>query len=159
MSLPYATAAHGWRFVILIHKLAAIDFDQSLRIGVAGGSINTTRAKVFQGRAHILNTSDLALSRYAQVANQTVVQTHPTRLELRRGPDFDTAYGTLKDDPFTLIYRAALAEIMKFSKSFSFPFGNARLTGPQVRALKDFLTNVPNSKYVNVTPTDLTFSR
>ncbi len=160
MSLPYATAPHAWRFVILIHRLAGLDPESSLRISPAkSSSINTTRAKVFQGRAMILATHDPALAIYSSLALATVIHTFDSRLELSRGPDFDRLYGDLKHDTFTLVYRSANAELMKFTKAFTMSLGNAQLTSAQTRALKDFLTNAPNVKYVNITTEHLIVSR
>lgn len=160
MSLPYATAPHGWRFVILLHRLAALPQDSPLRIAPANQSaLQTARAKIFQGRSFILSTHDPALARYANLAQHSIIHTLPTRIELTRSTEFDLIYGTLAEDTFTLIYRAANCELMKFTKAFTIPFGTSRLSTPQVRALKDFLTNAPNVKYVNITPEHLIVSR
>lgn len=160
MSLPYATAPHAWRFVILIHRLAGLDPESSLRISPAkSSSINTTRAKVFQGRTLILSTHDPALAIYSPLALATVIHTFDARLELSRGPNFDQLYGDLKFDTFSLVYKSANAELMKFTKTFTMPFGDATLTSPQMKALKDFLSNAPNVKYVNITPNSLIVAR
>lgn len=160
MPLPYATAPHGWRFVILLHRLAALPHDSPLRIAPANQSaLQTARAKIFQGRAFILATRDPGLNRYAPLANQSTIHTLPTRIELTRSTEFDLVYGSIPEDTFTLIYRAANCELMKFTKAFTIPFGDARLTPAQTKALKDFLTNAPNVKYVNITAEHLIVSR
>ena len=160
MSLPYSTPPHAWRFVLILHKLASLD-NQPLRITPAGkSSIYTARAKLFQGRSYILSTHDPALARYSPLANQACIHTLDSRLEISKSEHFDAAYSNLFPDTFTNIYRAIVAELQKFTKSFGFPYGpDVYLTSAQCKALKDFLTNIHGVKYVNVNNNSVLVSR
>jgi len=161
MSLPYSTAPHAWRFVLILHRLASLEPDQPIRITSSPNtSINTARSKLFQGRNFISITHDPALARYNNLALAAVIQTLPTRLEVHKAAGFDYEYSQLRPDTFTNIYRAVNAELLKSSKTFGFPFGEGvNLTNPQVKALKDFLTHAPLVKYVNVTPNSIMVTR
>lgn len=153
MSLPYSTSPHAWRFVLILHRLAALAQDTPLRIMPAGkSSLNTARAKLFQGRMFILSTHEVGLARYAKLALASAIHTYDTRLEITKTDAFDAIYGDLPADDFTNIYRCIQAELNKLTKTFGFPFGEGIfLTTPQVKALKEFLLNCPAVKYVNVT--------
>lgn len=160
MSLPYSTPPSAWRYVIILHRLAALPLGQPLRIAPAkSSSINTARAKLFQGRSHIAETKDAALARYTRLAFQTIIHTDTNTLTVDRAAGFDEAYSSLSEDSFTLVYREINRLLLTLSGKIAIPSFGVTLTSAQTKALKDFLTNIPRVTYVGITTTSLALQR
>ena len=160
MPLPYSTPASAWRFIIILHRLASLQPGQPLRISPAGkSSINTARAKLFQGRAHIAETHDLAIARYSRLAMQTIIHTDKNSLTIIKADKFDDEYSSLKDDTFTSVYRGIQHKLLTTTGGFSIPSFGAALTTPQISALKAFLSAIPRVIFVGITPTSLVLQR
>ena len=160
MPLPYSTPPSAWRYVIILHRLAALPPGQPLRIAPAkSSSINTARAKLFQGRSHIAETHDQALARYTKLAFQTIIHTDANTLTIERAAEFDAVYSALPSDAFTNVYREINRQLLTLAGKIAIPSFGVTLSPPQVKALKDFLTNIPRVTYVGITPTSLALQR
>ena len=160
MPLPYSTAASAWRFIIILHRLAALQPGQPLRISPAGkSSINTARAKLFQGRSFISETHDPALARYARLSLQTIIHTDKHALTIDRAVEFDSEYSSLKDDSFTSVYRGIQHKLLTTTGPINIPSFGCSLTPSQVTALKAFLQAMPKVTFVGITPTSLILQR
>jgi len=160
MPLPYSTAASAWRFVIILHRLAALSPGQPLRISPAGkSSINTARAKLFQGRSFISETHDAALARYARLSLQTIIHTDKNTMTIDRTVEFDAEYSSLKDDSFTSVYRGIQHKLLSTTGPINFPSFGCSLSTTQVTALKAFLQAIPKVTFVGITPTSLILQR
>ena len=155
--LPYYTSIYGWRFVVILHRLAVLEIP--LRISAAAGtSINTARAKIFQGRQFILESTD-QLARYATLARRCTIHTAPSLLTIEKADGFDSAYSDLPADSFTIIYRTIIPQLLSDTKAFTVSFHPHELFLPQIKALRDFLVNFPRVKFVQVSSSTATVAR
>lgn len=158
MQHPYYTAAHAWRFVLVLHRLSPLEIP--LRISPAAGtSMNTVRMKLFQGRQFIFETTDVSLARYHKLSLNTCISTHQNTITLEKLEDFDSAYSDLKQDSFSIIFQSILHQLTKPEKAFSISFSPHELASPQAKALREYLMNYPAVKFCQLTSTSVMIGR
>lgn len=157
-TLPYKTPAYAWRFILILHRLGSLDVP--LRVTAAeNSSINTARAKIFQGRQCILESHDPSLARYTKLAQRCVIHTAKNILTVEKSEEFDATYSDLQADSFTIVYRSILPQLLSNTKSFALSFSPHTLSSPQIRALREFILNYPGVKFAQILATSATIAR
>ena len=158
MPHPYFKPLYAWRFVLILHRLASLEVP--LRISPATGvSIHTARMKIFQGRQYIFETHDATLARYSRLSIRCTIHTEANILTISKSDDFDSVYSDLPADSFTIIYRTLLPHLLSDTKAFTVSFSPHELSTVQVKSLRDFLTNFPRTRFVQVNQTSATVAR
>ncbi len=135
MPLPYDTPESAWRFIILMYRLQAAA-GPTLEIG-ARQSVNTTRVKLFRGRAHLLASSHEDFLPYQPAATFTVLQTTPSKIILAARREFLPAMADMRATTFGTVLsflHKAIAERQKITLT---NFG--QLSKPSTAALDEYL--------------------
>jgi len=158
MPLPYETSSAAWRFVIVIHRLAAVSADFIRISPAADSSLSTARSKLFQGRQYIFTAADDPVHRYSDVAVQTRIHTEDHCLKLEKLERFAAAYSDLPADDFTNVYRQIMKDFMATTGTIYIP-SFPTLSRPQLRALEGFLSGLPGVKMVGIQATSIVINR
>lgn len=159
MPLPYETSSAAWRFVIVIHRLAAVSADFIRISPAADSSLSTARSKLFQGRQYIFNRPDDPVHRYSDVAVQTRIHTEDHCLKLEKLERFAAAYSDLPADDFTNVYRQIMKDFMTTTGTIYIPNFPAALSRPQLKALETFFTGMAGVKMVSLQATSIVINR
>ena len=158
MKHPYNTARYGWRYVLILYRLAGLEPDTPLRVSPAKDtSLNTIRAKLFHGRQHIFTSKDASLAAYSALAATTTISTHGPRIEISRDEAFDRIISDLPADTFRLTYNLLIPALTSH-KTFSFPTPNM-LTPPQVAAIREYLLSIPGVLAAQVSANSILVAR